>query len=676
MKYNHLFQPLSIGGLELRNRICMTAIHLNYCDETKGYPSEKFKEFYYRRAEGGAALVTVGGCRFSAEGAVGAGFMSLEDDSYIEPWKEFAQAMHKRGAKVAVQLYHAGRYSRSARMPEGMQALAPSAVFTTFTHETPKEMTLEEIKMVIDRQREGARRVKEAGFDAVEVLGSAGYLITQFLSPVTNLRTDEYGGSYENRCRFPREIMAAVREGVGPDFPIIVRMAGNDFIPGSNTNVEAAQFAKMYEECGANILSVTGGWHETRVPQLPGEVPHGGYAYLARAIKAAVSIPVIAANRIQDPFVAEEILATGEADCVGMCRTLLADPEWPNKAMAHQEDEIRRCVGCNQGCLAATFFGKQVGCLVNSMCGREDTVQLSPAAEAKNVLVIGGGPAGMEFALRAAERGHAVSLWEKNKSLGGQLELVAAPPGKEDFKSLVHYYEVVLKKAGVEVICGKEATLDEVKFGGFDEIIVATGAVPRTISVENPGNIPVVTAFDVLGSEVIPGKNVVVVGGGAIGCETAQLLAHRSAISPDELFFLSIHKAENPERIQELVNRSWRTINIVEIAPKLGSGFDAGCAWPVLKDLNRLAVGQYANAQIVSTTENSATISYKNKEGTALQVELPCDTIVLCVGSLPEHTLYDQLIQAGCKAQLIGDGRKVGRVLDAVHEAIDTVYAM
>lgn len=337
MEYQHLFQPLTVNGMRLKNRICMTAMHLNYCAETAGRPSEQFKRFYFARAEGGAALITVGGCRFSPEGAVGRGFISLEDDSFIAPWREFNEEMHRRGARVAVQLYHAGRYSRQARIPEGMTAWAPSAVYASYTGETAKEMTLEEIHIVIQRAAAAARRAREAGFDAVELLASAGYLVTQFLSPLTNRRNDPYGGSVENRCRFPRELLTAVRRAVGPDYPVLVRMSGSDFVPGSNTNAEAVQFARIYEKFGADMLSVTGGWHETRVPQLPGEVPHGGFVYLARAVKEAVSIPVIAAKRIQDPGLAEEILAMEQADCVGMSRTLLADPEWPRKAQAHRE---------------------------------------------------------------------------------------------------------------------------------------------------------------------------------------------------------------------------------------------------------------------------------------------------------------------------------------------------
>lgn len=680
MKYNKLFQPIQINSMELKNRICMTAIELNYCAEGHGQVSEQLKEFYFARAEGGVGLIVVGGCRFDEYGAAGSAFISLEDDSYCQGHKELTEGVHQRGAKIALQLYHGGRYvHRRGLALVGLEAaLAPSAVPSPYTHfEMPQEMTIEQIQTVIRKCAETALRAKNCGYDAVELVGSAGYLITQFLSPLTNKRTDEYGGSFENRTRFPRELIAAVRKAVGGDYPIIMRMAGNDFVAGSNTNAEAVEFAKVYEACGIDLLSVTGGWHETRVPQLPGDVPHGAYAYLAQSIKQAVSTPVFVANRIQDPYVAETILEVGQADGVGMCRTLLADPQWPNKTMEGREKELRRCVGCNQGCLAATWFAKPVGCLVNGECGHEHLLKQEPAAAVKRLLVVGAGPAGMEFAIRAAERGHQVTIWEKSDRIGGQLHMVATPPGKHDFKDLVDYYGTMLKKYQIPVVLNQEATKENLTATEFDEVIITTGAQPRTIEIQNnKGNLPVVTAFDVLDRKIIPGQNVVIVGGGAIGCETAQFLAQQGALDPEKLFFLTIHKAESPETLDALVNHSMRQVNIVEIAPKVGSGFDQGCAWPILKDIKRLNVGQYTNAQITATTDHSVLVEYKDKEGTVQHTELSCDTIVLSVGSVSDNTLYNSMADTGCKVHLLGDAQKVGRVMDAVRQAVDLAAAI
>lgn len=656
--------------MTLKNRICMTAVDLNYCEVSNGHPSERFKDFYYRRAEGGAALFTVGGCRFDATGCPGSMFLSLEDDSYIPTHREFVDGMHQRGAKVAVQLYHGGRYIRQSELQEGLRVTAPSAVFCRYTKETPTEAPVSELKRIIRDWAAGAVRAKKAGYDAVELIGSAGYLITEFLSPVTNLRTDEYGGSFENRLRFPLEVISAVRDAVGANYPIIMRFAANDFVEGSCTITETVEIARAYEKAGVDMLSATGGWHETTVPQLPGEVPHANFAYLSQELKKAVSIPVIMANRIQDPYTAEAMLAMKQADCVGLCRTLIADPDWPRKLLEHREKELCRCVGCNQGCLANTFFGKPVVCLVNPDAGFEGKIDRSPTDHPKRILVIGAGPAGMKFSIEAAQRGHHVTLWEKTGRIGGQLHMVATPPGKHDFADLIPYYAAMLKKAGVTLVLNQEATVENVRSFGADEVVIATGAHARIIPVENPGGIPVVPAMDVMDHKVIPGQNVVILGGGAIGCETAQYLAAQSTISAEQLHFLTIHHAETPEYIERLVNVPQRHVNIVELASRIGSGFDRGCGWPIIKDLNRMGVGQYTNARIISSTDHSVSVCC-TEEGQDRIVELPCDTIVLAVGSIPENALYESLTSAGLPAHVIGDACKVGRVLDANRQACD-----
>ncbi len=675
MKYARLFAPLQVNSMKLKNRICMTAIDLNYCPDDGGAVSERLKAFYFRRAEGGAGLLTIGGCRIDEHGAgYDMDFVSIADDRYIPGHRELTDGIHARGAKVSLQLYHGGRYVAARGLRDGNVPFAPSPVYSTFTHETAPEMSREDIQAVIASTAAAAARAKSAGYDAVELLGSAGYLICQFLSPLTNLRTDEYGGSLENRLRFPRQLIAAVRAAVGPDFPLIMRMAGNDFMPGSNTLPDTVGFSREYEKCGIDMLSVTGGWHETRVPQLPGEVPDTCYAYLAQAIREAVSIPVIAANRIRTPSEAETVLALGQADCVGMCRTLLADPDWPRKAMAGEETEIRPCVGCNQGCLAATFFCKPVQCLVNADAGREAAPAAPRAGAGKSLLVIGGGPAGLEAALRAARSGWRTELWESSPRLGGQLRLAGAAPGKEDFLALIPYYETMLKQYGVTVRLGTEADAAAIAAAGFDAVIVAAGAHPRALPMDLPGP-DIVSAWDVLSGAVIPGKHVVVLGGGAVGCETAQYLARQGALNTEKLFFLSVHHAEPPQRLEQMLNHSARTVSIVEVAPKVGSGFDPGCAWPVLKDLKRLGVAQYTRASIVSAADGCVTVEH-GPEGERQRLTLPCDTLIQAVGSVSNTALMASLGEAGIPAVAIGDCAKTGRVLDAVRAAADAVAAL
>lgn len=668
MKFKRLFTPITINGMALKNRLVQAPIHMVYCPD--GTANERITEYYCTRAHGGVGLIITGGCRFDDYGYSG-GMMSLHSDEFIPSWLGFTNAVHAAapGVKVAVQLYHSGRYAKQKNI--GTEALGPSAVFSKYTRETPRAMTIEDIRTVTKKWAEGAARAKAAGFDAVEILGSAGYLISQFLSVTTNQRTDEYGGSWENRCRFPLEVIHAVRAAVGPEYPIIMRIGGNDFIAGSNTNEDAAKFAKCIEDAGVDLINVTGGWHESPVPQITGDLPRSGYSYLAAGIKKAVGIPVIASNRNTSPAAAEEVLALGRADMICLGRPLIADPEWPNKAMAGLEDEIRFCLGCNQGCLAKTFFGNPVECLVNGRAGREYLLKnTAPAALPKNILVIGAGPAGCEFAIEATKRGHHVTIWEKEKHIGGQLPLAAAPVGKEEFTTIKNYYATLLAKMNIALELNHNATAEEILHAPFDEIVIATGSEPIQLSLQSAGNIPVVSADDVLWGTEIPGRNVVVIGGGAVGCETAQYLADRGTISSDTLKFLLANRAESIEKIQSLLNTSDRNISIVEMQQRIGNGFDPGCAGPVLRDLKRLNVKQYTLAKVKELTKEEAVIVQETDAG-PVEHRIPCDTVVVAIGRKPSSALADALQAGGKPLHVIGDAKEVGKVLDAVHQALE-----
>lgn len=667
MKYERLFTPIEINGMALKNRLVEAAIQLHYCPD--GYANEKITEFYKARARGGVGLIIVGGCRFDDSG-FSADMMSLESDEYIPSWRGFTEAVRACDptVKIAVQLYHAGGYAKQSAI--GKTAIAPSAVPSRYTGETPREMTVEEIHRLIELWAAGAVRAKAAGFDAVEICGSAGYLISQFLSPVKNLREDAYGGSFENRCRFPLELIRAVRAAVGPDYPLLLRMGGNDFIPGSSTNVEAARFAALAEAAGVDALNVTGGWHESIVPQITGDLPRSGFSYLAAGVKRAVSIPVIASNRNNDPDRAEEVLALGRADMICLGRPLVADPDWCRKAEAGRPDLIRRCLGCNQGCLARTFFGRPLSCLVNGYAGREHEFKdAAPATRPKNILVVGAGPAGCEFAIQATRRGHRVTIWEKSSDLGGQLHLAAIPPAKQEFETLIDYYRAMLRELNVPVELGREATTEAVAAGGFDQVVVAVGSRARSLPLDVDGSVRVCTADDVLTGAVMPGRDVVVIGGGAVGCETAQYLADRGSLSADELKFLITQKAETMDTILGLLNRSDRRVAIVEVEKRIGRGFDPGCAGPVLREMKRLGVGRYPLAHLVKVSANVATVQQQTEEGPKT-IELPCDTVIVAVGRVPDTALVDALRSQGIPVRAIGDGDKVGKVLDAIHAAI------
>lgn len=670
MKFERLFTPITINGMELKNRIIMPALHHKYTPD--GYATEQLCEYYNARAEGGAALLIIGGIRFDDYGGT-QGMASLRDDKYIESYKAFTDGIHQRGAKVCAQLYHSGRYARRANIIDGREALSASSTFSKYTRETCKEMTLEEIDTVQRMWAEAAVRAQKAGFDAVEIIGCSGYLIPQFLSQLTNHRTDEYGGSFENRARFGREVIERVRAAVGPGYPLLMRIAGNDFMAGGGGLPEAMAFAQVAEAAGIDMLNVTGGWHESSIPQITGDLPRAGYTYLPHKIKQVVKIPVAASNRMNDPYVAEEVLALGKGDLVCLGRVLVADPDWPRKVQEGRLDELRKCVACNQGCLANSFFQKPLDCLLNGMVGREYLYKNVPAPEKlKNILVVGGGPGGAEFAIQAAQRGHKVTLWEKAEKTGGQLPLVAAPSGKREFLHFIDYQAAMLRKTGVTVVCGKEATAEEIINSSFDTVVTATGVIPNRFPLENDsGKIPVCTAHEFLAGNIIPGKDVVVVGGGSVGCESAHVLAERGALSPEMLYFLSIHKAEPPELISELLNNSVRNVSIVEITDKIGKGFDPGAGWPLLKDLVRLKVAQHASSSIIAVGDHSVTVKKTDKEGNTTTFEIPCDTIIMAVGSRPNDTLYHQLEGKVPELYNLGDSKKVGKVIHAIHDAVD-----
>ncbi len=672
MKFERLFQPIMINHMQLRNRIMMPAMHHLYTEN--GYCTPRFTEYYRRRGEGGAGLIVVGSCRFDEYGAKD-NSMSLAEEDKVPGWQEFMKAMHETGAKVGVQLYHAGRYMPAKDVPCGKPALSPSATYCPYTKETAPEMRKEQIAHLLDKYAEGADRAKRAGFDAVEISMSSGYLLNQFLSPLTNLRTDEYGGSWENRCRFPLEVIRRVREAVGDDYPLILRLGGNDLVPGSCTNKENAEFAALAEPY-IDLFNVTGGWHESRVPQITGDVPAGGFTYLSEGIKDKLvqGTPVSVSNRMNDPLVAENALAMGQADMVTMGRALLADPELPNKAKEGRPEQIRPCMGCNQGCLANTFFDRPICCLTNAFCGRELTIPFEKTEDPKAICVIGGGPAGMETALRAAQRGHKVVLFERKARLGGMLNLAKRTSSHEDFERLVSYYETALPLAGVKVQLNAKIdlenaeTLSNLEF--FDKIVVAVGGKPAECTIPMDGSVDYMTLPEVLEEEKVPGKNVVVIGASFAATSTSETLARRSSISPAQLYHLSAFHAESPEKIQELLNHSSRNITIVDKLPKIGIGYESGTAWPCMSELARLKVRKMPRTDVKKVEKGILYADSTDKEGNTKEVQIPLDTLVFAPGAHEHHELAD-LLREKCpqvEVREVGCCTKVGKAIDAIRE--------
>lgn len=653
MNYPTLSSPLSVGKLLLKNRILMPAMHTLYPEN--GGPSARFNEYYWRRAEGGAGLIVVGACRFDQKGAR-MSCMSLAEDECVAPWKAFTAGMKERDCPVAVQLYHAGRYLASDGVPDGQGAISPSATYTSFTKETPRAMTPEEIQAVIDAWAQGARRAREAGFDAVEISGSAGYLISQFLSPLTNLREDEYGGSFEKRCRFPLEVIRAVRRAVGDDYTVLLRYSAHTLVPGAGGSDECLAFAKLAAKEGIDMLDLTGGWHESRTPQLTQELPQGGLGYLAGKIKREVDITVCMANRMNDLHQAETALALGACDMIGMGRPLVAEPDLPKFVMLGTPEKIRPCLACNQGCLAGTFFEKPVRCLSNGLAGREHRIPVEKAEKIKKILVVGGGPAGMECALRAARRGHAVSLWEREERLGGQMNLSSVLPARSMFGVFRDWYIQELAKAGVAVCLNKEATAEEIFAEGFEEVVLANGRDYKPVSVDiKEDAVPVYTMRELLTERPVLPRRVAVIGGSFVGMETARYLLKEAALTDETVAYLFRYGVESDERLHGMQLSSGREVAVFERG-KLAAGYEPGIAWPVYADL-----GAYG-AKLLPRTEVLAVTA----EGVLLADGLwPCEAVVFCPGTRKDESLFAAL-EGKIPCHCIGNAQKPGRVIDAV----------
>ena len=656
-----LFTPIKVGKMELKNRIVMPAMH--YLPSWEGMLLPHHTDYFVERAKGGAALIIIGGCTID-EYSGAPNMISVRDDKFIPGLAALVKAVQAHGTKIAAQLYHAGRFVHSMLL-DGKQSISSFPVRSKFTGETPRQLSIPEIKQIQKNYALAAGRVKRAGFDAVEIIAAAGYLISQFLSPIVNRRQDEYGGEYENRMRFGLEVAQEVRQEVGPDFPIIFRVAGNEFMEGGLGNKEAQIFCRGLEKAGTDMINVTGGWHETRVPQITMGLPRGGFVYLAQGIKQAVSIPVMACNRINDPLLADQILRDGQADLIGFARGLIADPELPNKALQGRFDEINRCIACNQGCFDPIFDQKPVTCLVNARAGAEGKLTIEPATRKKKVMVIGGGPAGMEAARVAAFRGHRVSLYEKEEKLGGQLHLAAAPPGRGEFLTFVSYLERQMKAQNVAVYTRTEITPEYVELEKPDVVVVATGAEPWASEIKGINRPNVVMAWDVLSGRVDAGKEVVVIGGGAVGLGTAIFLARKGTIDGDTLRFLMANQAETFETLNSLLFRGVKKVTVVEMLNRLGQDLGRSTRWTIMQDLWRLSIKAMTHTHAKEITDGGVIVDRGGRENL-----IRGDTVVVATGAKAVNALYKKLQGRASEIYLIGDAKTPRKALEAVAEGL------
>ena len=663
MEFPYMFSPININHMELKNRVVLTAMHLGYTPE--GAVTDRLTDFYRVRARGGVGLIIVGGCRID-EYAGAASMLRIDEDRFIPGLRTIVDEVKAEGSMIAAQLYQAGRYAHSS-MIGGKKPISASAIRSRLTGESPRALEMEEIPAQQDKFAEAAQRAKDSGFDAVEILGSAGYLISQFLSPLTNKRDDKYGGSLENRMRFGLEVTEKVRQAVGPSYPIIMRLAGNEFMEGGNTNEEAKTFASELEKVGVDLFNVTGGWHETRVPQLTMFVPRKGFVYLAQGIKSAVSAPVLSSNRVNDPYIAEEIIRSGQADLVTMARGLMADPDLLAKAREGRSDQIYHCVACNQGCFDAVFQNRPVTCLVNPRAGKEAETEIIPAAPAKKVLVIGGGPAGMKAACTAAERGHQVTLAERDNELGGQLLLNRHIPGRREMVTAATDLINNLRALKVNTLLGKEVDQGLVREMNPDVVILATGASPILPNIPGIKTQGVVTAWDVLSGKVHVGEKVVIVGGNAVGLETALYLADQGTLPPEVLHFLVANRAESWETLEGLVNRGNKHITVVEMMKRAGEDIGSSTRWTVMMELRRLEVNVLTGATAVGIRPEGVEIEKGEKRDL-----LPADSVVIAAGAEPENSLIDEIRDLAPEIYTIGDAKAPRNALEAIKEGFLT----
>ncbi len=625
-----LFSPLEIRGMKLRNRINMAPMVTNYAT-IRGEVTDRLIGYYATRSHGGAGLITVEATVVSASGRSFTHNLCIYDDYHTAGLRRLTDAVHEGGAKITVEIYHAGRRTTSAIARS--HPVAPSAI-PAKGGEVPWELSIGDIETIQNDFTQAARRAKEAGFDAVTLHAGHGYLINAFLSPHSNKRQDGYGGSPRARARFGLEILKRVRAEVGDEFPVLCRLTANEFVEGGLRLEDAQQIAGWLEEGGVDAIDVSAGTIETAyMTNLYMMFPRGIHVPLAAGIREKVSVPVFAVGRINDPLLAEKILAEGKADGITMGRALIADPELPNKARDGRVDEITPCIACLQGCTDRLQAQLDIACLVNPAAGREQYIRVAPARVKKRVLVVGGGIAGMEAAWVARQRGHSVELHERGSQLGGQFLLAGAAPGKEEIYGLVRFLSHRVEHLGVDVHTGSDVTPKKIREIGPDAVIVATGAQPMALRV--PGAELAVRSWDVLAGKARAGYTVVVIGGGQVGCETAEYLAERGS-----------------------------RVTILEMLPDVALDMGARAREPFLDKLVSLGVNIITLATVTAIGEEE--VSY-DRAG-LFEKLTGVDTVVIATGSRADRALGEALAEAPFEVHVVGDCVKARRGMEAVHE--------
>jgi len=648
--YPRLFAPLQVGaGITLKNRVMMGSMHTGLEEAPGGFA--RLAAFYAARARGGVGLIVTGGIAPNTEGAMVPGAAVLTTEAQAEEHRAITEAVHREGGRIFLQILHTGRYALHP------QALAPSPLQAPISPVTPREMSAADIERTVADFARCAALAVAAGYDGVEVMGSEGYLINQFLAPRTNRRTDAWGGTFENRSRFALEVVRAVRQAIGPRAILIYRLSLLDLVEDGSTWEEVIALGRAVEAAGADLLNSGIGWHEARIPTIASMVPHAAFGWATQRLRAAVGIPVVATNRINAPEHAEELLAHGAADMVSMARPFLADPDFVAKAAAGRADEINTCIACNQACLDHIFAGKACSCLVNPAACREDKFAVSPAPTFLKIAVVGAGPAGMACAATLAERGHVVMLVEAADRIGGQFNLAARIPGKEDYAQTIRYFEQRLAKLGVAVRLGTRA--DAAMLGGFDHVVLATGITPRMPDIPGIGHPRVAGYAEVVSGKRAVGRRVAIVGAGGIGFDIAELLTHTDAD------FLDAWGIDREVRDRGGIKPpaavpSPREVWLLQRKPgRVGAGLARTTGWIRRLTLERRGVHMLAGVEYLKIDDDGLTIRVDDAEK-----RLEADTVIVCAGQEPLRALQEPLAAAGIPVTLIG-GADVAAELDA-----------
>jgi len=655
--YPHLLAPLDLGFTTLKNRVLMGSMHTGLEEVANGH--ERMAAYFAERAKGGVGLIITGGIGPNTEGGTHPNTKMLVTEEDLVGHRQITDAVHAYDGKICMQILHTGRYAYSP------DQVAPSAIKSPINPFTPRALTNEEIYKQVDDFVFTSVQAQKAGYDGVEIMGSEGYFLNQFIAARTNQRDDDWGGSYENRIRLPIEVVRRVREAVGEHFIIIYRLSMLDLVDGGSTAEEVIQLGKAVEKAGATIINTGIGWHEAQIPTIATKVPRAAFTWVTARFRKELSVPVITSNRINTPEIAEEVLARGDADMVSMARPFLADPDFVIKAQENRADEINTCIGCNQACLDHVFSGLMTSCLVNPRACHETELHIVATTNVKKIAVVGAGPAGLSAATTAASRGHQVTLFDSASEIGGQFNIAKQIPGKEEFFETLRYYGRQIELTGVDLQLNRRVTAEQLNNGGFDEVIIATGISPRMPAIEGINHPKVIDYLDVIGSKKPVGQKVAIIGAGGIGFDTAEYITHAGESTSQNIpafmkewgIDMTLGSRSGTEGITAQPEPSPREVYLLQRkSTRVGKGLGKTTGWIHRAGLTMKGVRMIPGCDYSHIDDQGLHITV----GDDPQI-LDVDTIIICAGQDPLRELVDGL---NLPHHLIGGADKAGE-LDA-----------